>query len=238
MAGADKHIVRSFDEEIQTLNAQIGRMGGHAESILADSIQALVRRDSDLALRAIEADRRVDGLDAEIETEVVRLLALRQPMANDLRTIVSALKIAQSLERIADHAKNGAKRALVINRSAPMEQTRSIVRLSEVARGMLHDVLDAFANRDAKAAIAIRDRDEDLDTLYDGYFRECLTYMMEDSRTITATTHLLFIAKNLERTGDHCTNIAENIYYIQTGERLGSARPKGESLIEPTQANR
>ena len=236
MPHSDEHIVRSFDEEIKTLNSQIGRMGGHAEAILADAIQALVRRDADLAMRAVEADRKVDGLDAEIETEVVRLLALRQPMANDLRTIVSALKIAQSLERIADHAKNGAKRALIINQSRPLEPTRSIVRLSEVAREMLHGVLDAYADLDAEKAVRIRDRDEDLDILYEGYFRECLTYMMEDSRTITAGTHLLFIAKNLERIGDQCTNIAENVYYIRHGERLGPARPRGDAL-QPDPAN-
>ena len=231
MPNSSNHIVRSFTEEINTLAQKIGRMGGHAEAILTDSVQALLRRDGDLAMRAIEADRRVDGLDAEIENEVVRMLALRQPVANDLRAVVSALKIAQSLERIADHAKNGAKRALIIiTQAPPMEQTRGILRLSEVARDMLRSVLDAYANGDKDAAVAVRDRDADLDRLYDGYFRECLTYMMEDSRHITPSTHLLFIAKNLERIGDHCTNIAENIYYIQTGERLGSARPRGDAL--------
>ncbi len=230
MPSSENHIVRSFTEEINTLSTQIGRMGGHAESILTDSIQALLRRDNDLALRAIESDRRVDGLDAEIEAEVVRLLALRQPVANDLRTVISALKIAQSLERIADHAKNGAKRALIINQAPQMEQTRSILRLYEVAHEMLRGVLDAYANADAAAALAVRERDEDLDILYDGYFRECLTYMMEDSRNITPTTHLLFIAKNLERIGDHCTNISENVYYMRTGERLGPARPRADDL--------
>lgn len=233
MPNSDAHIVTSFTDEMTLLSSQIGKMGGHAESILADSMQALLRRDSEVAMRAIEADRRVDGLDAEVENEVVRLLALRQPVANDLRAVVSALKIAQSLERIADHAKNGAKRALIINRATPMEQTRSMVRLSEVARGMLSDVLTAYANNDEKAAVAVRERDEDLDLLYEGYFRECLTYMMEDNRSITASTHLLFIAKNLERIGDQCTNIAENVYYIRTGERLGPARPRNDGL-DPT----
>jgi len=226
----DDHIVRSFTDEIRALTQQISRMGGCTEAILADSIQALVRRDSDLAMRAVEADRRVDGYDAEIEAEVIRMLALRQPLANDLRLIVSALKIAQSLERIADHAKNGAKRALIINRAPALDQTAGIQRLAEVARDMLNSVLDAYARQDADAAIAVRDRDETLDRLYDGYFRECLTYMMEDARNISATTHLLFIAKNLERIGDQCTNIAENIYYIATGDRLGPARPKGDAL--------
>lgn len=229
MPQSETHIVRSFTEELKTLTAQIGKMGGHAEAILTDSVTALLRRDSDLALRAIEADRRVDGLDAEIEAEVVRLLALRQPMANDLRAIVSALKIAQSLERIADHAKNAGKRTLIINQAGPLEQTRSIVRLYDVAREMLRGVLDAYGDGDAKKAIAIRDRDRDLDMLYEGYFRECLTYMMEDSRYITPTTHLLFIAKNLERIGDQCTNIAENVYYTAIGERLGPARPRGDA---------
>ncbi len=227
---SEDHIVRSFTDELKTLAMQISRMGGQAETILTDSIQALLRRDNDLALRSIEADRRVDGLDAEVENEVVRLLALRQPMAVDLRAIVSALKIAQSLERIADHAKNGAKRALVINQSGRLDQTGSIIRLADVASEMLRGVLDAYSAGDADAALAVRDRDEDLDRLYEGYFRECLTYMMEDSRTITPTTHLLFIAKNLERIGDQCTNIAENVYYTVRGERLGPARPRNDAL--------
>jgi phosphate transport system protein len=231
MQTSNDHIVRSFNNDLNDLSAKIGKMGGQAEAILQDSIQALVRRDADLALRAVEADRRVDALDAEIEAAVVRMLALRQPMAIDLRVIISALKIAQALERIADHAKNGAKRAIIINRAPPMEQVRSIVRLSEVARDMLRGVLDAYANGDAHAAVKIRDRDEDLDLLYEGYFRECLTYMMEDSRSITACTHLLFIAKNIERIGDHCTGIAENVYYAVTGDRLGPARPKSDQLL-------
>lgn len=230
MPNSEDHIVRSFTDEINGLSAQIGKMGGHTEAILTDSMQALLRRDSDLALRAVEADRRVDGLDAEIEAEVVRMLALRQPVANDLRTVISAMKISQALERIADHAKNCAKRSLVINRVEVMEQTRSIVRLSDVASEMLRGVLNAYAGGDAAAAIRVRDRDEDLDMLYEGYFRECLTYMMEDTRKITAITHLLFIAKNLERIGDQCTNIAEHVYYTATGERLGPARPRSDAL--------
>jgi phosphate transport system protein len=231
MPHSEDHIVTSFTEEMNTLSSQVGRMGGHAETILTDSIHALLRRDSDLAMRAIEADRRVDGLDAEIEAEVVRLLALRQPVANDLRAVISALRIAQSIERIADHAKNAGKRTLTINQTRPLEQTRSIVRLYEVAREMLRGVLDAYSDSDEKKAVEVRDRDQDLDLLYDGYFRECLTYMMEDSRMITATTHLLFIAKNLERIGDQCTNIAENVYFIKTGERLGPARPRGDESL-------
>lgn len=230
MPSTDDHIVRSYADELQFLSAQIAKMGGHAETILTDATQALIKRDSELASQAIEADKRVDELDADIEHQVVSMLALRQPMAVDLRSIVSALKIAQSLERIADHAKNGAKRALIINQSAPMEATRGILRLSDVAKEMLRSVLNAYVNSDAEAALKVRDRDEDLDLLYDGYFRECLTYMMEDSRSITATTHLLFIAKNMERIGDQCTNIAENVYYTQTGERLNPGRAKGDAL--------
>lgn len=231
MQTTNDHIVRSFTDDLNDLSAKIGKMGGQAEAILSNSTEALVKRDSDLGLRAIEADRRVDALDADVEAAVVRMLALRQPMAIDLRAIISALKIAQALERIADHSKNNAKRALVINRAPPMEQVKSIVRLSEVAQDMLHGILGAYANNDADAAIRIRDRDEDLDLLYEGYFRECLTYMMEDSRSITSCTHLLFIAKNIERIGDHCTSIAENVYYAVTGDRLGTARPKADSLL-------
>ena len=230
MQTTNDHIVRSFTDDLNDLSAKIGKMGGQAEAILVDSTQALIKRDADLGLQAIEADRRVDALDAEVEATVVRILALRQPMAIDLRVIISALKIAQALERIADHSKNNAKRALVINRAPPMELVKSIVRLSEVAQNMLHGILGAYANNDADSAIHIRDRDEDLDLLYEGYFRECLTYMMEDSRSITSCTHLLFIAKNIERIGDHCTNIAENVYYAVKGDRLGSARPKADPL--------
>ena len=231
MPNSDAHIVRSYSDELQNISALVAKMGGLAETILTDAMTALVKRDAGLSNQAIQADKRVDGLDAEIEHQVVRMLALRQPMAVDLRSIISALKIAQSLERIADHAKNGAKRALVINQSPPMDATRGIVRLSDIAREMLRSVLDAYVNSDAEGAVKVRDRDEDLDVLYDGYFRECLTYMMEDSRNITAATHLLFIAKNIERIGDHCTNIAENVYYMQTGERLNTARPKGEDAM-------
>ena len=231
MPNSDAHIVRSYSDELQNISALVAKMGGLAETILTDAMTALVKRDADLSTQAIQADKRVDSLDAEIEYQVVRMLALRQPMAVDLRSIISALKIAQSLERIADHAKNGAKRALVINQSPPMDATHGIVRLSDVARDMLRSVLDAYVNSDAEGAIKVRDRDEDLDVLYDGYFRECLTYMMEDNRNITAATHLLFIAKNIERIGDHCTNIAENVYYMQTGERLSTARPKGEDAM-------
>ena len=230
MPNSDAHIVRSYSDELQNISALVAKMGGLAETILTDAMTALVKRDADLSNQAIQADKRVDGLDAEIEYQVVRMLALRQPMAVDLRSIISALKIAQSLERIADHAKNGAKRALVINQSPPMDATRGIVRLSDVAREMLRSVLDAYVNSDAEGAVKVRDRDEDLDVLYDGYFRECLTYMMEDSRNITAATHLLFIAKNIERIGDQCTNIAENVYFMQTGERLTASRSKGEDL--------
>lgn len=231
MPNSDAHIVRSYSDELQNISALVAKMGGLAETILTDAITALVKRDADLSTQAIQADKRVDDLDAEIEHQVVRMLALRQPMAVDLRSIISALKIAQSLERIADHSKNGAKRALVINQSPPMDATRGIVRLSDVAREMLRSVLNAYVNSDAEGAVKVRDRDEDLDVLYDGYFRECLTYMMEDNRNITAATHLLFIAKNIERIGDQCTNIAENVYYMQTGERLNTVRPKGDDAM-------
>ena len=231
MPNSDAHIVRSYSDELQNISALVAKMGGLAETILTDAITALVKRDADLSTQAIQADKRVDDLDAEIEHQVVRMLALRQPMAVDLRSIISALKIAQSLERIADHSKNCAKRALVINQSPPMDATRGIVRLSDVAREMLRSVLNAYVNSDAEGAVKVRDRDEDLDVLYDGYFRECLTYMMEDNRNITAATHLLFIAKNIERIGDQCTNIAENVYYMQTGERLNTVRPKGDDAM-------
>jgi phosphate transport system protein len=224
---ANEHIVRSFDDELRHLHLVIARMGGIAEDQLANALAAISEQDSALALRAIEADAKVDELEREADQQVIRLLALRQPVANDLRQILAALKIAAAVERIADYAKNVAKRAVSLNELPAVQPVYSIPRMGRAALAMLKDVLDAYNASDAAKAMDVWNRDETLDDLYTSLFRELLTYMMEDARNITPCTHLLFIAKNLERIGDHCTNIAEHVYFLVTGRQPGGERPKG-----------
>jgi phosphate transport system protein len=223
----NEHIVKSFDEELRHLNLTIARMGGLAEEQLANALTAVAEQDSALAMRAIASDAKVDELEREADQHVIRLLALRQPMAIDLRRVVSALKIAIDIERIADYAKNVAKRAVSLAEMPAVQPMHSVPRMGRAALAMLKDVLDAYNATDPKKALDVWHRDETLDDLYTGLFRELLTYMMEDPRNITACTHLLFIAKNLERIGDHCTNIAENVYFLVTGSQPGGQRPKG-----------
>ncbi len=217
---ADSHIVKSYTAELDQLTTMIAEMGGLAEAAVADATLALRRRDSDLAQRVIEGDRKIDALEAQVASNVVRMLALRQPMATDLRTIVAALKIAGDLERAGDYAKNIAKRSLILNQSPVTGPISAIANLSQMVAAMLHEVLDAYVAGDADVAERVRDRDEDIDAAHTSLFRELLTYMMEDPRTITACTHMVFIAKNLERVGDHATNIAENLVYQVRGEHL------------------
>ncbi len=224
---ATDHIVKSFDDDLRHLHLIVARMGGLAEEQLANALTAIAEQDSALATAVIAADSKVDELEREGEQHVVRLLALRQPMAIDLRAILGALKIANAVERIADYAKNVAKRALVLNAMPAVAPAQSIPRMGRAALSMLKDVLDAFNANDAEKAMDVWQRDESLDDLYNSLFRELITYMMEDPRNITACTHLLFIAKNLERIGDHCTNIAEAIYFGVKGRPPGGARPKG-----------
>ena len=225
-----EHTLKRFDEELEKLNATISEMGGLTENQLSQSLVALRTRDSELAERVIADDPRVDALDLAIQEQTVRLLALRQPMAVDLRVILSSIKISASLERIADYAKNTAKRALVLNStSAPPDAVSGIDRLGRLVRGALTDVLDAFAHGDVAKAREVWERDEDIDQVYTGLFRELLTYMMEDPRTITSCTHLMFMAKNIERAGDHVTNIAELVAFRSTGHGFVEMRPKGGS---------
>jgi phosphate transport system protein len=224
---ASDHIVKSFDEELRNLHLIVARMGGLAEQQLTDALEALAQRNSASALRAIESDPKVDELERDADQQVIRLLALRQPMANDLRNIISAIKIAAAIERIADYAKNVAKRAISLGEMPSVRPAQSVPRIGRTALAMLKDVLDAYNSGDAEKALEVWNRDEQLDALYNSLFRELLTYMMEDARNITPCTHLLFIAKNLERIGDHCTNIAENVYFIVTGRHPGGERPKG-----------
>lgn len=224
---AGEHIVKSFDDELRHLHLIVARMGGLAEEQLANALNAIAEQDSALALTVIESDAKVDELQRDAEQQVVRLLALRQPMAIDLRGILAALKVASAIERIADYAKNVAKRAVSLAELPTVQPVYSIPRMGRAALSMLKDVLDAYNASDPEKAMDVWNRDETLDDLYTSLFRELLTYMMEDARNITPCTHILFIAKNLERIGDHCTNIAENVYFLVTGRQPGGERPKG-----------
>ncbi len=226
-----EHIIKSYDQELQRLDNAIAEMGGMAETQLAASIDAVAKRDSDLATEVIENDAKVDELEREVESLVVRLLALRQPMARDLRQIVAALKTATDLERICDYAANVAKRSIVLNQSAPVRPVYALPRMGSLCQAMVKDVLDAYVARDADKALGVWLRDEELDEMYTSLFRELLTYMIEDARNITSCTHLLFMAKNLERIGDHTTNIAETLYFLVHGKPLAQIRPKRDRTM-------
>ena len=233
---SEEHTVRSYDEELAHLNNLIARMGGLAEAQLESAVQSLMRRDSDLAGRVIASDAKVDELEHEVHSFTVRLLALRQPVAHDLRMIVGALKISGDLERIADYAANVAKRALVLNQVPPVKPTAGVPRLARLVQEIIKDVLDAYAEQDNEKAIKVWRQDEEVDDMYTSLFRELITYMMEDPRNITACIHLMFIAKNIERIGDHATNIAETIHFLVQGTPIREVRPKGESVLpDPAQ---
>lgn len=224
--GEDGRTVRTPKEEIEALASDVARMGGLAESLLSDSVGAVVRRDTGLAQDVIERDAKVDEAQRDIERQVLRFLALRQPIAADLRRVLAALKISGELERIGDLAKNISKRTLVLNRAEPIHLTRSIERMGRTAGGHLKHVLDAYVDTNIDAARSVWMQDEDIDAHYNSMFRELLTYMMEDPRTISPCAHLLFVAKNIERIGDHCTNIAEIVHFLVTGDELIAERPK------------
>lgn len=224
------HIVTAFDDDLIAIQAKISEMGGVAEEILSDALEAMKNRDAELARKAIERDKKLDALEIEADDLATTTIALRQPMAQDLRVLISALKIASILERIGDLAKNVAKRAIHLSEGKPGRTSPSLVRMGQQTMGQLTEILDAYAQRDTDLAVAIWRRDAELDETYNAIFREVVTYMMEDPRTIGLGSQLLFIAKNLERIGDHTTHIAENIYYIVKGEPLGDDRPKGEPI--------
>ena len=225
---ASEHIVKSYDEELRRLSNTITEMGGLAESQLAGAIDAVVKRDSELAGNVVEGDAKVDQLQHDLDNLAVRLLALRQPMARDLREVFAALKIGSDLERICDYAANVAKRSIALNQSPPVRPVYGLPRMAHLAELLVKDVIDAYVARDADKAYAVWVRDAELDEMYSSLFRELLTYMMEDPRNISACTHLLFMAKNIERIGDHATNIAEDLYYLVHGTRIAEARPKGD----------
>ena len=232
-----EHTLKRFDEELERLNATLNEMGGLTESQLAQSLAAVRDRDTSLAERVIATDARVDALDVQVQQLTVQLLALRQPMAVDLRVVLSSIKIAAGLERIGDYAKNTAKRSIVLTQgTSPVAAVNGIDRLGRLVRTALKDVLDAFANADVDKARDVWNRDEEIDQVYTGLFRELLTYMMEDPRTITACTHLLFMAKNIERAGDHVTNIAELVSFRSTGQSFAEARRKGSGALYTTDA--
>ena len=223
-----EHIVKSYDEELDRLNKMIVEMGGLAESQFAAGIEAVAKRDSELATRVIEGDIKVDQLERDIDNLAVRLLALRQPMARDLREIVAALKTGSDLERICDYAVNVAKRSIALAQSPPIQPVHALPRMAQFALQLVKDVIDAYVERNADKAMIVWTRDEELDEMYSSLFREFLTYMMEDPRNIGIYTHMLFMAKNIERIGDHATNIAENLYYMVRGTPLTEVRPKGD----------
>jgi phosphate transport system protein len=228
------HTVKSFGEQLDALSALVAQMGGLAEAQFASAIEAIARRDSNAAERTVGGDSRIDEIQQEIEERALKLLALRQPMAVDLRETLAAIKTAAELERIGDLAKNIAKRAMVLNREPPIRLTQSLARMGKAAQIQLKQVLDAFSNRNAEEAEAVWNRDGEIDEIYNSLFRELLTYMMEDPRTIGLCTHLLFVAKNIERSGDHCTNIAEVVYHMVRAGHLANNRPKADNTSETT----
>ncbi len=220
------HIVKAYDNDLSSLKSMLSEMGGKAEEQLALSIDALVRRDTKLADSVILADEVLDEMETAIEEKAVLIIAKRQPMAKDLRNVMVAVRIAADMERIGDLAKNIAKRAHAIDSAIPRRLATGLERMGQLSQNQLKLVLDAFAADDSKRAMDVWRHDDDIDALYNSIFRELLTYMMEDPRMISACTHLLFAAKNIERIGDHATNIAENIYYLVNGEMLKEQRPK------------
>jgi phosphate transport system protein len=225
---AAEHIIKSYDDELSRLSKMIVEMGGLAESQLASALDAVARRDSALAVQVIEGDAEVDAIERELDNLAIRLLALRQPMARDLREIFVALKIGSDLERICDYAANVAKRSIALSQTPPIQAMHALPRMAHLALRLIKDVIDAYVAHDADKALAVWRADEELDEMYASFFRELLTYMMEDPRNIGASTHLLFMAKNIERIGDHATNIAENLHYLVHGTALTEARPKGD----------
>jgi len=233
-----EHIVKSFDEDLNNIESLIIEMGGFVEKQIAEAATALSRRDTELADTVIAADKRIDALEADIDVTVVRILAQRQPMAQDLRAVVVAPKIASNLERIGDYAKNIAKRTSVLAKTQPIgSSAATIKRMCIMVQDMVKDMLDAYVTRNAVMADDVRQRDEEVDQMHNTLFRELLTYMMEDPRSISPCMHLLFIAKNVERMGDHTTSIAEQVHYMVSGEFFDEERTKKDTtsttFIEP-----
>jgi phosphate transport system protein len=223
------HIVSAYDEELKYLAKRIAAMGGHAERMVEQAVAALVNADPGLAQKVIQDDVVLDEGQREIDDKAIIIIARRQPMATDLREIVGAIRISADIERVGDLGKNVAKRvAAVIDGRQPTSLFRGLEALADLALTQLKEVLDVYASRSVEKIGFVRDRDDQIDAMYTSLFRELLTYMMEDPRNISPCTHLLFCAKNIERIGDHATNIAETIYYIVTGDQMPAERPKGD----------
>ena len=226
---ADPHIVSAFDRNLEAVQAHVMRMAGLVEQALLQAAEALETGDEDMAARVRDGDRAIDDLEATIQTECARLLALRAPTASDLRVVLSVMRIAAALERSGDYAKNLAKRTLILANMAPLGGTiGSVGRMARTVVHRLREALDAYIARDISVAEDVRDRDRDIDQMYNSLFRELLTHMLEDPRNITAAMHLHFIAKNIERVGDHATAIAEQVIYLTTGDLPGEDRPKAD----------
>jgi len=232
MAIPHEHIVKSFDDELERINGEITRMGEMAIGQIQAAIDVLNRRDSKAAERVVINDDAIDELERIISDDVLRVLALRQPMARDLREVYAALRIAADIERIGDYAANVAKRSMVLNQSAPVAPARGMPALARLASELLADALTAYRMRDAERSLNVRNRDAELDAAYTSLFRELLTYMAEDPKQITPCTHLLFMAKNIERIGDHATNIAENTWFLVHGEAMSGTRAKADKTSE------
>ncbi len=222
-----RHIVRSYEQELEALRGMIARMGGLVESQTANAISAVLNRDGEAAQFAMEQDPKVDALEREVEGRAIRMLALRAPMAQDLREIVSVLKVTSDLERIGDYAANIAKRSLRVGRIGPEPTLGGLRNMGRLVQESLRLAIDALSQNDKDKAFEVWQSDKAVDELYTAMFRELITYMMEDPRNISSCTHLMFIAKNLERIGDHSTNIAEQVHYAVTGEMLPALRPRG-----------
>jgi phosphate transport system protein len=214
------HTLKAFDQDIERLRALISQMGGLAEHAIGEAMRCLVQRDTEGAQRVVANDKKLDALELETERRAVQLIALRAPMAGDLRDVVAALKISGVVERIGDYAKNIAKRVPQLESAGKIEALSLLPDMARIAASMVHDVLNAFIARDAEAAVRVCARDDAVDDFYDSIFRTLLTHMMENPHTIGQATQLLFVAKNLERVGDHATNIAEMVYYAATGEHM------------------
>ena len=228
-SGQSEHIVRAYSQEITALRDKMAQMGGLVEAQVAAAAAAIVHQDSAAATQAVEQDPAVDALEREVESQVIRMLALRQPMAQDLRQILSALKITSALERIGDYATNVAKRSIVLSQFSLPFSLAGIAHMTRLVQENLKLVVDAVGDNDEAKAMQVWRSDQAVDDIYNAIFRELVTYMMEDPRNITPCTHLLFIAKNLERIGDHATNIAETIHYAVLGTAIPTSRPKGDS---------
>tara|TARA_B100000965_G_scaffold243564_1_gene204390 strand:- start:250 stop:954 length:705 start_codon:yes stop_codon:yes gene_type:complete len=221
------HIVKDFNEELSQLDNLLAEMGGLCEAQLSKAMEAMVKRDVDLASAVIEGDRRIDDLEKQVDSLAINLIALRQPMAADLRMIIASLKVANNLERVGDYAKNIGKRTIALSKSPVISNTaNSIQRMSTMVEGMIKNALDALINRDSQRAKDVRISDQEVDQMHSSLFKELLTFMAEDPESISTCTHLLFVAKNLERVGDHVTSVAEQIVFIVEGEILDDERPK------------